>query len=71
MVIPISDITKKFFLYLILDSNHPENSYPIPDLNPAVAEPGAIELFYFFTNCPIVGPHGKMETGGAISYPNS
>jgi hypothetical protein len=46
--IPVSNITNKFSLYPIPDLNPTENPYPIPDLNHSVAEPGAIEMFYFF-----------------------
>jgi hypothetical protein len=57
--IPVSNITKKFFLYPIPDLNPTRNPYPIPDLNHYVAEPRAIEMFYFLLIGPIAGHAGK------------
>jgi hypothetical protein len=54
--IPVSNITKKFFLYPIPDLNPTGNPYPI---NHYVAEPRAIEMFYFLLIGPIAGHAGK------------
>jgi hypothetical protein len=46
--IPILDITKKFHLYSIPDSNPTKNLYSIPDTNPTVLEPDGCSII--FTN---------------------